>query len=378
MHRVAIGFLLVCCVVTQSEAHQPLDVQVAALTRLIEASPGRRDLLLLRADRYRRQGSWGQALNDIAHANRLGAAPDSTALSLARVFLDRGHPSAAEALLKPFSTCNSPELHIVRTEALKNLGRTRDALHALDRAIELDPDLGPDIHLERAELLLAIDPPERAEALAGIQRALARMGPVPGLSFLGSEIACDLKNYDLALELLDRLTPYFDRQEQLLARRGDILRHAGRTLEAQAAYTDALAALESVPASPAASRLEERKYHGFARQAGSGLATASVQLVRGPYLQRGTPSSIIIRWRTDVSTASRVLYGDAPGNLPHIVNDATLTTEHEILLEGLTPARTYAYAVGTPDTVLAGNTADYTFKTSSSIGSRVPIRACEI
>ena len=259
MNRAACAiFLGWICLVPQVDAHEPLQDQIAALTRRIDTSPGNRDLLLLRADRYRRQGSWAQALEDIAQAKRLGAAPESTALGSAKVFLDQGNAKAAAWELEPFSTSGSAGVHIVRAEALRALGKTREAVDALDRAIGLDPDQGPEIHLERAELLLAIDPPEQAEALAGLQRALARTGPVPALCFLASETACSFGDYELALEFLDRLIPFFQRQEEILVRRGDILRKAGRTLEAQAAYTDALAALESAPASPASSRLGER------------------------------------------------------------------------------------------------------------------------
>src|SRR5262249_25705699 len=41
----------------------------------------------------------------------------------------------------------------------------------------------------------------------------------------------------------------------------------------------------------------------------------NVKLLRGPYLQMGTPSGIIVRWRTDASSNSQVDYGLEPGKL---------------------------------------------------------------
>ena len=38
-------------------------------------------------------------------------------------------------------------------------------------------------------------------------------------------------------------------------------------------------------------------------------------IVRGPYLQLNTPTSIIIRWRTDSPTDSKLWYGDSHTNL---------------------------------------------------------------
>ncbi len=69
-------------------------------------------------------------------------------------------------------------------------------------------------------------------------------------------------------------------------------------------------------------------------------------VIRGPYLQSGTPTSIVVRWRTDVATDSRVSYGTVLGNLTSMVDDTTVTTEHEVRLTGLSADTTYYYAIG--------------------------------
>ncbi|MCY3841031.1 MAG: hypothetical protein OXH09_20700, partial [Gammaproteobacteria bacterium] len=48
-------------------------------------------------------------------------------------------------------------------------------------------------------------------------------------------------------------------------------------------------------------------------------------VVRGPYLQMGTPSSMIVRWRTDGFTDTKLSYGTAVGNLDTTIEIATLT-----------------------------------------------------
>ena len=55
-------------------------------------------------------------------------------------------------------------------------------------------------------------------------------------------------------------------------------------------------------------------------------------LIRGPYLQMGTPNSIIVRWRTGLPQDSRLAYGPAPGNLSTILTDPTPKTEHEVVV----------------------------------------------
>lgn len=95
---------------------------------------------------------------------------------------------------------------------------------------------------------------------------------------------------------------------------------------------------------------------------------------RGPYLQSGTPQSVVVRWRTDVPTASRVRYGAAPGSLTSAVDDPAVTTEHVVSLSGLSAGTRYYYSVGTPAAELAGNDLQTLFFTSPAPGTSRPTR----
>ena len=98
------------------------------------------------------------------------------------------------------------------------------------------------------------------------------------------------------------------------------------------------------------------------------------QLVRGPYLQLGTPSSMIVRWRTDGFTDTKLSYGAAPDSLDTIIEIGTLTNEHEVLITGLASATKYFYEIGNGETTFAGGDADHFFKTSPPTGSKAPVR----
>jgi PKD repeat protein len=97
-------------------------------------------------------------------------------------------------------------------------------------------------------------------------------------------------------------------------------------------------------------------------------------VTRGPYLQVGTPTSVVVRWRSDVALGSRVLYGDDPARLTFSVTDPTPTTEHSVTLTGLSPSTRYYYAVGSTTAVLAGGDPTYSFLTSPPTGTAVPTR----
>ena len=97
------------------------------------------------------------------------------------------------------------------------------------------------------------------------------------------------------------------------------------------------------------------------------------KVVRGPYLQQGTPTSVVVRWRTDVPTDSAVRFGKDGGKLDQEAKTKWKTTEHVIILEGLTPSTQYHYAIGNAEKTLVGD-ADTRFVTSPPPGTRQPFR----
>jgi hypothetical protein len=97
-------------------------------------------------------------------------------------------------------------------------------------------------------------------------------------------------------------------------------------------------------------------------------------MARGPYLQSGTPDSVVVRWRTNVPTDSQVLYGTVQGTLDQSEIDPTSTTEHIVTLGGLDPDTQYYYAVGSSSEVLAGDDVDHFFLTSPPVGTTKPTR----
>lgn len=103
------------------------------------------------------------------------------------------------------------------------------------------------------------------------------------------------------------------------------------------------------------------------------FVSVAQSIVRGPYLQAATASSIVIRWRTDSPTNSVVRFGADKSNLSQSVTDLTATTEHEIKLPSLQSATTYFYSIGTTDKTQAEG-LDYYFTTSLPKGNTSKIR----
>ncbi|MDQ3061910.1 MAG: fibronectin type III domain-containing protein, partial [Acidobacteriota bacterium] len=103
-------------------------------------------------------------------------------------------------------------------------------------------------------------------------------------------------------------------------------------------------------------------------------ATPTASVTRGAYLQMGTPNAMTIRWRTNIATNSRVQFGTIQGSLLNTVDDANLTTEHEIRLTGLVANTKYFYSIGSTSVTLAGNDVNHFFFTSPNAGQANPYR----
>ena len=93
-----------------------------------------------------------------------------------------------------------------------------------------------------------------------------------------------------------------------------------------------------------------------------------LSLVRGPYLQQGSTTNLLVKWRTDLPSSSRVSYGLAPNRLNRNAGSDDLTTEHEVRLADLQPNTKYFYAIGAGSKKLAGG--DSYFFVTSPLGGK--------
>ncbi|HEU5181614.1 MAG TPA: metallophosphoesterase [Candidatus Polarisedimenticolia bacterium] len=102
--------------------------------------------------------------------------------------------------------------------------------------------------------------------------------------------------------------------------------------------------------------------------------TEAAVVVRGPYLQLGTPQSIVVRWRTDAPTDSCVRYATQLGGAVSLACNPTAVTEHVVTVADLSTDTRYYYSVGTSSARLAGGDSTYFFDTSPAAGTAIPTR----
>ncbi len=72
--------------------------------------------------------------------------------------------------------------------------------------------------------------------------------------------------------------------------------------------------------------------------------SADPQIIRGPYLQNATGTSIVIMWETDIASTGTVLFGETVAYGTEIIDTSSVTI-HEVLIGGLGSDSTYHYSI---------------------------------
>ena len=104
------------------------------------------------------------------------------------------------------------------------------------------------------------------------------------------------------------------------------------------------------------------------------LATSpTLSLLRHPYMTIPTKDSISIQWRTNISSNSKVKFGQLVSNLSDSTIDSISTTEHLIVLRNLSPNTKYYYSIGSTWATLQGDLNNF-FYTAPVKEDIVPLK----
>ena len=245
-------------------AHGDFHTLITEANKLIDSLPNDPEGWIKRGELYRLHQQWEAAAADFEKAATLGAKQAALDLSWGRFWLDTNWPlstrTAMDRLLA--ASPNHVEGRLLRGRALNRLGQHLDAAADFTKAIASTAEPGPDLFIERAQILAAGGPQESAAALATLDEGIKKLGPLVTLQLTAIDLELKRKNYDAALERLDGVAAKSPRKETWLVRRGEVLMQANRPDEALKAYRDALASLQTLPAArrnvPAMAELEKR------------------------------------------------------------------------------------------------------------------------
>ena len=245
MKRLFALLLIILTWGAVSQAHEGLHEQIAAVTAQIKREPNNAELYLKRGELYRLHEDWQPALADYKRAEKLDPALFTIDLGRGKLLLATNHPRQALNALNRFLN-RQPDNHeawLTRARVLARLKQTFAALADYNRLLATESE--PEIYLERARVYAAAG--RLPEAIRSLDESARTHGLLVSLELVALDYELRQKLYDAALERLDRLAAALPRRETWLARRGAILLQAKRPCAARAAFTEALAALATLP-----------------------------------------------------------------------------------------------------------------------------------
>lgn len=89
------------------------------------------------------------------------------------------------------------------------------------------------------------------------------------------------------------------------------------------------------------------------------LALPTPTIIKGPYLVVGTPTSMVVRWETNIATDSKVMYSTNSASLNSTAINTISSVIHSVQITGLTPYTKYFYNIGSTSVTIQGDTNNY-------------------
>ncbi len=246
---IFIGLLCFWGFPQASSAHGDIHERIEALTRKIKLASSNAELYLRRAELYRHHQDWQSALNDYERAAQLNPALHVVDLGRGRMFLAAGMYEQARSVLDRFleKQPDNFDALITRGRALRQLDENLLAVADFNRALQKMAEPKPEYFIERAKALVAQGDDSVDAAIRGLDEGLVKLGQVVTLQLCAIELQVRAGHFDAALKRIELISRQSRRQEKWTFRSAEILRRAGRVVEAKAKYVAALEQIESLP-----------------------------------------------------------------------------------------------------------------------------------
>ncbi len=226
-------------------------------------------LYQLRGEEYLVVRDWEKALADFRRARQLQPSGIRVSLPMARVFYEQSeYERALDAIDRYLHRyADDEEGLLLRSHILQELGRDRDALRDLERALSRRSAAQPEIGLVlyRAELQGRLG--EWSAAIQGIDEAEAVLGRLLVLENKRIDLLRKKGDIEAALAVLERVLARVPRKERWLLLKAQLLEQAGRLPEAKRQYQGVLDMLDRLPARlsrvPAMKNLRKQAQQGL-------------------------------------------------------------------------------------------------------------------
>lgn len=228
-------------------AHGEVHTRINLLTAEIAQTPTNASLYFQRAELYRVDQDFTNALADLDRVAKVDPSIVRVDFCRGRVLFEAGRPQEALVPLNKYLSGKpkDTEAFTTRARVLTKIADYKAATEDYTQAIALSTGGNPELYIERAEAFRAMG--RFDEAIRGLDEGIRKMGPLVTLELPAIDLEVSSRRYDAALARIDQVTARLQRKETWLVRRAEILKKAGREDEAKKNYREALAAIDRLP-----------------------------------------------------------------------------------------------------------------------------------
>lgn len=229
--------------------HDGLHGQIVKLSDRIQLNPECAELYVQRADLYRRHRDWELAHRDLDVAQAYQPGLVSISYSRAQICYDLQQIALSAFYLEKYLYTISDDIRAFRFQAHLESQRGRHALAAeiYSKLIRLQASPQPQDFLDRAAALANLNDDGPRVALRSLEEGIQNLGSLIVLESAALDLEANMKMFPEALRRLNRILLRMPRKEKWLARKGDILKAAGRSQEACLEYEASLDAISKLP-----------------------------------------------------------------------------------------------------------------------------------
>ena len=230
---ICVGLALAASTEVGAVGHPEFEARLAEINAELVERPDDASLYLRRGRLYHDHGDWDRALADYERAAAQQAGLAQLPCLRAATLLDAGFPRTALVIVETVLMRDAGQTTALclRARAMTALGRVDEAATALGVAIEGMDSPALDLRVELARTLAkgggGLD-----AALASLDRAMARLGPLVSLRLEAVSLARQTGRVDLAIARLDRLIEDTPNPARHLWLRALLLVESGQTAEA--------------------------------------------------------------------------------------------------------------------------------------------------
>ncbi len=235
-------------------SHPGFDDEIDGITQKIYDDPDNAELYWLRGDVNRIYRHWDRALADFQMAREIDPELYKSDLGIGRSYYDQGFYLEATTYLNQFLAQEPNNIRglLIRARARHQLGqylRAADDYTLAIKQFRSPQKPTPVFYLERARALESAGDSYVDDAIKGLEEGLQVLGPIITLDLYAVDLETKRRNYDAALQRMDRIIKRSARKEAYLVRRSKILMQAGRMGEARQDLHASKDAIEKLPRS---------------------------------------------------------------------------------------------------------------------------------